>query len=94
MKNETVIRNFLNNREGHTPKRYTYDGDYISTLWTTYEGDTLVLMNYRTVIAKWDSDWHNNKIILNTKKYSSTTSKIQHAIERVCEWYGIEIETM
>ena len=90
MKNETVIRNFLNNREGHTPKRHTYDGDYVSTLWTTYEGDTLVLMNYRTVIAKWDS----NKIILNTKKYSSTTSKIQHMIERVCEEYGIEIEVM
>lgn len=94
MRNEEVIKRFLRHQEGHTPKRHTYDGDYISTLWTTYEGDTLVLMNYRTVIAKWDSDWHNNKIILNTKKYSSTTSKIQRMIERVCEWYGIEIEVM
>ena len=86
MKNETVIRNFLNNREGHTPKRHTYDGQYTSTLWTR-ENE---LVNYQTVIARW----HNNKIILNTKKYSSTTSKIQHKIERVCEEYGIEIETM
>lgn len=90
MRNEEVIRNFLKHQEGHTPKRYTYDGLYTSTLWTRYKGDTLILINYRTVIAKWDS----NKIILNTKKYSSTTSKIQHMIERVCEEYGIEIEVM
>ena len=94
MTNEKVIRSFLNNREGHTPKRRTYDGDYVSTLWTTYDGDTLVLMNYRTVIAKWDERWHNNKIKLNIKKYSSTTSKIQNMIEKVCEEYGIEIEVM
>ena len=94
MTNEKVIRDFLNNRMGHTPKRHTSNGDYISTLWTTYEGDTLVLMNYHTVIAKWDENWHNNKIKLNTKKYSTTTSKIQKRIERVCEEYGIEIEVM
>ena len=90
MRNEEVIRNFLKHKEGHTPKRHTYYGDYVSTLWTTYEGNTLALINYRTVIAKW----HNNKIILNTKKYSSTTSKIQNKIEQVCEEYGIEIEVM
>lgn len=94
MSNEKVIRNFLNNKTGYTPKRKTLDGDNISTLWTTYKGDTLVLMNYRTVIAKWDENWHNNKIKLNTKKYSNTTSKIQNMIERVCEEYGIEIEAM
>lgn len=86
MRNEEVIKRFLKHQEGHTPKRYTYDGDYISTLWTR-ENE---LVNYQTVIARWD----NNKIILNTKKYSSTTSKIQHMIERVCEEYGIEIEVM
>ena len=94
MSNEKVIRNFLNNRMGHTPKRKTSTGDTVSTLWTTYEGDTLILMNYRTVIAAWDENWHNNKIKLNTKKYSVTTSKIQKTIERVCEEYGIEIEAM
>ena len=87
MKNETVIRNFLNNREGHTPKRYTYDGQYTSTLWTRENK----LINYRTVIARWVGI---NTIELNTKKYSSTTSKIQHMIERIAEEYGIEIEVM
>lgn len=86
MRNEEVIKRFLKHQEGHTPKRYTYDGLYTSTLWTR-ENE---LVNYQTVIARWDS----NKIILNTKKYSSTTSKIQHMIERVCEEYGIEIEVM
>lgn len=86
MRNEEVIKRFLKHQEGHTPKRYTYDDQYTSTLWTR-ENE---LVNYQTVIARWDS----NKIILNTKKYSPTTSKIQHKIERVCEEYGIEIETM
>ena len=94
MTNEKVIRSFLNNRMGHTPKRQTVYGDTVSTLWTTHEGDTLVLMNYRTVIAKWDERWQNNKIKLNTKKYSVTTTKIQRMIERICEEYDIEIEVM
>lgn len=91
MRNEEVIKRFLKHQEGHTPKRYTYDGLYTSTLWTLYKGDTLVLMNYRTVIARWAN---NNTIELNTKKYSVTTSKIQTKIERVAEEYGIEIEVM
>ena len=87
MKNEEVIKRFLKHQEGHTPKRYTYDGLYTSTLWTRENK----LINYRTVIARWVN---NNTIELNTKKYSSTTSKIQHKIEQVCEEYGIEIEVM
>lgn len=86
MSNEMVIRNFLKHQEGHTPKRHTYDGQYTSTLWT--RGDELI--NYQTVIAKWDV----NYVKLNTKKYSSTTSKIQHMIERICMEYDIEIEEM
>ena len=87
MKNEEVIKRFLKHQEGHTPKRYTYDGQYTSTLWTR-ENE---LVNYQTVIARWVSI---NTIELNTKKYSSTTSKIQHKIERIAEEYGIEIEVM
>lgn len=86
MTNEKVIRSFLKHQEGHTPKRRTIDGDNISTLWTR-ENE---LINYRTVIAKWEG----NTIKLNTKKYSSTTSKIQNMIERICEEYNIEIEVM
>ena len=87
MKNEEVIKRFLKHQEGHTPKKHTYNGLYTSTLWTRENK----LINYRTVIARWVN---TNTIELNTKKYSSTTSKIQHKIERVCEEYGIEIETM
>ena len=87
MKNEEVIKRILKNQEGHKPKRYTYDGLYTSTLWTRENK----LINYRTVIARWAN---TNTIELNTKKYSSTTSKIQHKIEQVCEEYGIEIEVM
>lgn len=86
MTNEKVIRKFLEHQEGHTPKRYTYDGDNVSTLWTR-ENE---LINYRTVIAKWE-DGH---VKLNVKRYSQTTSKIQHMIERICEEKNIEIETM
>lgn len=87
MRNEEVIKRFLKHQEGHTPKRYTYNGLYTSTLWT--HGNELV--NYQTVVARWIS---NNTIELNTKKYSVTTSKIQTKIERIAEEYNIEIETM
>lgn len=86
MKNENVIRKFLQHEEAHTPMRTTVTGITTSTLWT--RGNELI--NYQTVIAKWE----NGHVKLNVKYYSQTTSKIQHMIERICEEKNIEIETM
>lgn len=79
MSNETIITNFLNGHtQGHTPIRDIQNGYY------TYKGSTLSidgdnLINYSTIIAKRDG----NTILLNEKKYSTTTSKIQSMIKRI-----------
>lgn len=79
MNNQTIITNFIQGAtSGHTPTRDIQNGYY------TYKGSTLSiegnnLINYNTIIATRDGD----TILLNEKKYSSTTSKIQSLIKRV-----------
>lgn len=72
MNNEKVIRKFLNKEKGKTRLRNILNGIY------TYKGRTLEsngveLVNYSTIIAYWK----NEKLYINIKKYSATTSKIQ-----------------
>jgi len=72
MTNQKVINLFLEKRQGKTPTRFINDGIYY------YKGNTLktdgkTLINYNTIIAEWKNDY----IIVNMRKYSRTTSKIQ-----------------
>lgn len=46
------------------------------------------LINYSTVIAQWK----DNTLMLNVKKYSSTTSRIQSTIKYEAESQGVKIE--
>ena len=46
------------------------------------------LVSYNTVIA----DWEGNKIRINSKKYSSTTSAQTGALKRAAQSQGITIE--
>ena len=86
MSNEKVIKEFLNGNQARTQKReilngcYTYEG---RTLWT----DNNILVNYRTNIARLEG----NKLYLNIKKYSSTTSRIQSMIKRLASQKGLEV---
>ena len=71
MKNENVIKKFLEGEEAKTPLRTIVSGYYSykgRTLWT--KGNTLI--NYNTRIAYIE----DNTLYINTKKYSSTTSHI------------------
>ena len=86
MSNETVIKNFLEGKEGKTQKRNVANGYY------TYEGRTLCtkenyLINYSTKIAKL----LNNILYLNVKIYSVTTTKIQNKIKLLAASKGLEI---
>ena len=86
MSNEKVILLFLQKKEGHTPTRDIPNGYY------TYRGNTLEstgeeLINYKTRIAYWKE----NKIYLNIKKYSVTTSKIQSKIKYLAHQNNIEV---
>lgn len=81
MKNENVIKKFLEREEAKTPLREIVNGCYSykgRTLWT--KGNALI--NYNTRIAYIE----DNTLYINTKKYSSTTSHIQSKIK----WLGKE----
>lgn len=76
MSNENVIKKFLEKEQAQTPLRNIVNGCY------EYKGRTLYtrnneLINYNTKIAYIK----NNTLYINIKKYSSTTSKIQHKLK-------------
>lgn len=85
MSNEKIILKFINKEKGKTPTRWICDGIY------NYKGNTLTsdgvnLINYKTIIATWKKDG----VLLNMKKYSVTTSKIQYTLKRILENYNIK----
>lgn len=86
MKNENVIKKFLEGEQARTPLRYinngyaTYKG---RTLWTRYNE----LINYWTRIAYIK----DNTLYINVKKYSSTTSNIQNKIKYLGKEYNYKI---
>lgn len=89
MNNIQVIRCFLRREEAHSPMRRIYNGYY------TYIGCTLksinnsgdydiMLYSYDTIIAKIK----NNNLYLNIRKFSKTTSKIQHQLKALATEYN------
>jgi len=86
MKNENVIKKFLEREQAHTPLRDIVNGCY------SYKGRTLYtkdneLINYSTRIAYIK----DNTLYINVKKYSSTTSKIQSKIKYLGKKYNYNI---
>lgn len=86
MSNENVILAFLNKKAAHTPTRDIINGVFM------YKGQTLKtngleLINYSTRIAYHEND----KLYLNIKKYSSTTSHIQSKLRRLATERGFDI---
>ena len=78
MKNEDVIKKFLEKEEARTPLRNIINGCYIykgRTLWTRDNE----LINYNTRIAYIEG----NNLYINVKKYSSTTSHIQSKLKQL-----------
>ena len=61
-----------------------------SNLYTIFDGHGCnALINYKTKIAIYDMI--NNKIILNSDYYSSTTSRNQNLIKKLAKQEGIDI---
>lgn len=81
MNNENVIKKFLEQEQAQTPLRnivngyYTYKGRTLWTRGSIYNKHELI--NYNTRIAYIQ----DNKLYINTKKYSSTTSRIQSKLK-------------
>ena len=76
MKNEDVIRNFLNKQKAHT-----------TNLYTKTEENKFVLVNYETAIAYIEG----NTLWLNQCKYSRSTSKIQSKLNYLASYTNYEI---
>ncbi len=86
MSNEKVILNFLNKKAAHTPTRNIVNG-YFTYKGQTLKSNGLELINYNTRIA-----YHqNDKLYLNIRKYSSTTSHIQSKLRRLAEQMNFQI---
>lgn len=86
MKNENVIKKFLEKEQAKTPLRDIVNGYYSykgRTLWT-WKNE---LINYSTRIAYIE----DNTLYINIKKYSSTTSKIQSKIKQLGKEYNYNI---
>lgn len=86
MKNENVIKKFLEKEQAKTPLRDIVNGYYSykgRTLWTWRNE----LINYSTRIAYIE----DNTLYINIKKYSSTTSKIQSKIKQLGKEYNYNI---
>lgn len=86
MKNENVIRKFLEGEQAKTPLRE------INKYYYSYKGRTLYtrdneLINYNTRIAYIE----DNTLYINVKKYSSTTSTIQNKIKLLGKEYNYNI---
>ena len=86
MRNENVIKRFLEKEQAKTPLRTIVSGYYSykgRTLWTRDNE----LINYSTRIAYIE----DNTLYINVKKYSSTTSKIQSKIKLLGKEYNYNI---
>ena len=86
MTNLQVIQRFIKKEEGRTPARTIHNhSGYYTTKGNTLTSTRKILINYNTPIAYWEND----TIIVNVRKYSSTTSHIQAALIREIEKHGI-----
>lgn len=86
MSNEKVIIAFLEGRSAHTPTRDIPNGYYMER-GQTLSTDGIELINYWTRMA-YKKD---NKVYLNVRKYSPTTTKIQGKISFLAHQYGYEV---
>lgn len=86
MSNENVILAFLEKKAAQTPLR-NIKNDYYEYKGRTLKSNGLELINYATRIAYHE----DNKLYLNVKKYSNTTSHIQSKIRRLAEKMNIQV---
>lgn len=85
MANIDIIHAFINHKQAKTALRdIPYNGYYIAK-GRSLESTGEKLYSYDTVIARWSGD----KVELNTKKYSSSTSRVQSSLAGALARAGI-----
>lgn len=86
VQNEKVISAFIEHKKAHSPRHNLMYGGYDSSIST--DGETLY--SYATPIAKWDGA----RVLVNGKRYSSTTSRQQSELKKMLSASGIETAEM
>lgn len=90
MKNEDVIRLFLQGEKAQTNKRIVAESETFGSSRISYTlrsmGD--VLINFETPIAMIIAP---NKLYIDMSKYSSTTSAIRNKLKRIATQQGFNI---
>lgn len=85
MANIDIVNSFINHKTAKTALRdIPYNGYYIAR-GRSLESTGDELYSYDTVIARWNGD----RVELNTKKYSSSTSRVQSALAGALAKAGI-----
>lgn len=83
-----VIKQFLARKSAHTP----YRNAPLNNMWkwrgASLTSDSWRLISYETPIARWRGD----VVLIDSRKYSTTTSKQQSMLKRECEKLSIEYE--
>ena len=83
-----VIQQFLKREQAHTP----YRNAPLNNVWrwrgASLTSDSWRLISYETPIARWRGD----TVLIDSRKYSTTTSKQQSMLKRECEKLGVKYE--
>lgn len=88
MTTSEVIKQFLARKSAHTP----YRNAPLNNMWiwrgASLTSDSWRLISYETPIARWRGD----TILIDSRKYSATTSKQQSMLKRECDKLGVKYE--
>lgn len=82
--NEKVIKAFLRGKRASSPKHALMWGGYGASIST----DGVILYSYNTPIARWASTDESDGVLINSRKYSSTTSRQQADLLALVKEFG------
>ena len=85
--NEKVCGEFLEKRTAKSPVR-DYANGYYMERGSSISTDGRTLWSYNTPIAKWAGD----KVIMDGRRYSNTTSRQQADLRTMCGRLGVILE--
>ena len=88
--NVKVIGAFLEHKKATSGTRLIEDRCYHLSKGASISTDGQKLYSYWTIIAEWDGD----KVLVNNKKYSNTTTLQQHDLALMLSNAGIASEEM
>lgn len=87
VQNEKVIKAFLRGKRASSPVRDYCDGVYMRK-GASISTDGVILYSYETPIARWATTDDRDGILINSRKYSNTTSRQQADLLALVKEFG------